>query len=315
MNGKPATMRSMSNSNQAQRIGSDRAELAERIDQGTPKDGRFEVRPGVFFNRASVPNETGFVVLEPAFCVIAQGSKDLLLGAERFRYDPAHYLITTMSVPATGIVTTASRQRPYLSLRLTLDPAVVASVLIESASGATHGDLVKSVNVSPIGCELLDATLRLVRLVDRPIEYRVLAPLIIREIVYRLLNGAQAQRLKQIATFGGQAHRMVRAVQNFRLNFDKPLRIQDVADELGMSVSGLHAHFKAVTAMSPLQFQKQLRLQEARRLMLSENLDAGEAGFRVGYEDQSHFSREYKRHFGQPPMRDVERMRETTFAI
>ena len=140
------------------------------------------------------------------------------------------------------------------------------------------------------------------RLIDRPGEYRVLAPLIVREIVYRLLTGPQCGRLRHLATFGGQTHRMVRAVEKLRDSFDKPLRIEDVARELGMSVSGFHAHFKAVTGDEPLQFQKHLRLQEARRLMLSENLDAGEAGYRVGYEDQSHFSRDYKRHFGSPPM-------------
>jgi AraC-like DNA-binding protein len=141
-----------------------------------------------------------------------------------------------------------------------------------------------------------------------------LAPLIVREIVYRLLTGAQGNRMRDLATFGGQAHRMVRAVEKIRVNFDKALRIEDLARELGMSVSGFHAHFKAVTAMSPLQFQKQLRLQEARRLMLSENLDAAEAGYRVGYDDASHFSREYKRHLGKPPMRDVEQLRELACA-
>jgi AraC-like DNA-binding protein len=168
---------------------------------------------------------------------------------------------------------------------------------------------VNGVGVSPLDADLLDATVRLARLIDRPGEYRVLAPLVVREIVYRLLTGAQCSRMRRLATFGGQAHRMVRAVEKLRDKFDKPLRIEAVARELGMSVSGFHAHFRAVTAMSPLQFQKHLRLQEARRLMLSENLDAGEAGYRVGYDDQSHFSRDYKRHFGEPPMRNVERLR------
>jgi len=184
--------------------------------------------------------------------------------------------------------------------------------MVESGAVQVRGDggAVKGVDVSPLDTDLLDATLRLVRLTERPGEYRVLGPMVIREIVYRLLNGAQAGRLRHLATFGGQAHRMVRAVEKLRQDFAKPLRMEDVAGELGMSVSGFHAHFKSVTAMSPLQFQKHLRLQEARRLMLSENLDAGEAGFRVGYEDQSHFSRDYKRHFGEPPMLDMGRLRE-----
>ena len=201
-------------------------------------------------------------------------------------------------------------QGSYLSIRLALDPSVVTSVLVESAIAPRGDGSVKGVDVSPLDADLLDATLRLVRLVHRPDEYRALSPLIVREIVYRLLTGAQASRLRHLATFGGQSHRMVRAVEKLRENYDKPLRIEGLARDLSMSVSGFHAHFKAVTAMSPLQFQKQLRLQEARRLMLSENLDAAQAGFRVGYEDASHFSREYKRHFGHPPVRDVEQLRE-----
>ena len=298
------------------RMQADREELAARIGKATPRDGRFEVQPGVFFNRLSTPRQPAHGVVPPSFCVIAQGSKDILLGDERFHYDPSHYLITTLGLPLTGEVVEASSQRPYLGFRLVLDPTLVTSVLVESGAVPPRGDGggVKGVNVSPLDADLLDATLRLVRLTERPGEYRVLAPLVVREIVYRLLSGDQAPRLLHLATFGGQAHRMVRAVEKLRRDFDKPLRIEDAAGELGMSVSGFHAHFKAVTAMSPLQFQKHLRLQEARRLMLSENLDAGEAGFRVGYEDQSHFSRDYKRHFGEPPMRDVERLRELATA-
>ena len=152
---------------------------------------------------------------------------------------------------------------------------------------------------------------RLVRLLDSPAdEARFLAPLVTREIVYRLLMGAQGDRLRQIAVLGGHSHRIAEAIERLRKDFDQPLRIEDIARELGMSVSGFHHHFRAVTAMSPLQFQKQLRLQEARRLMLGEDLDAASAGYRVGYGDASHFTREYKRLFGAPPMRDVERLRE-----
>jgi AraC-like DNA-binding protein len=240
--------------------------------------------------------------------VIAQGSKEILLGDQTFRYDPAHYLITTMELPLVGQVVEASAQRPYLGFRLILDPALVASVMVESGQVPSPAQAsVRAVDVSPLDAALLDATVRLVRLTSTPSDYHVLASLVIREIIYRLLKGAQGARMRHLATFGG---RMVRAVESIRSHFDKPLRIEDLARELGMSVSGFHAHFKAVTAMSPLQFQKHLRLQEARRLMLSENLDAAEAGFRVGYEDAAHFNREYKRHFGEPPMRDVERLRE-----
>jgi AraC-like DNA-binding protein len=181
--------------------------------------------------------------------------------------------------------------------------------MLESGLLHRQNDGVKAIDVSPLDADLLNASLRLIRLIDKPNDYQVLGQLVIREIVYRLLAGAQGHRMRHLASIGGHAHRMVRAVNRLREHFDKPLRIEDVADEIGMSVSGFHAHFKSFTAMSPLQFQKQLRLQEARRLMLSENLDAAEAGFRVGYDDASHFNREYKRQFGQPPMRDVERLR------
>ena len=294
----------------------DREELADRIARALPHDGTVEPQPGLHFRRHSKPTEPVHAVAEPSFCVIAQGSKEILLGENTFRYDPANYLISTMELPLVGEVVEASPERPYLSFRLVLDPSVVTSVMVESGIVQTRGNGggAKAVDVSPLDANLLDATLRLVGLIDTPTECRALAPLVVREIVYRLLTGAQGNRMRHLATFGGQAHRMVRAVERIRENFDKPLSIEDIARELAMSVSGFHAHFKAVTAMSPLQFQKQLRLQEARRLMLSENLDAAEAGFRVGYDDAAHFNREYKRQFGEPPMWDVERLRELTTA-
>lgn len=293
----------------------DRVELARMIARVLPHDGTADPQPGVNIARFSRPTDLHHGFLEPCFCVIAQGAKTLTLGENVFRYDPAHYMIASVGVPMAAQVVEASVDRPYLSLRLILDPAVVASVMVESGIAQPRGDGgVRAIDVSPIDADLLDATVRLMRLIDRPADYRALAPLVIREIVYRLLTGAQGSRMRHLATFGGQAHRMVRAVEKLRENFDKPLRIEAVARELGMSLSAFHAHFKAVTAISPLQFQKQLRLQEARRLMLSEDLDAGEAGYRVGYDDASHFNRDYKRHFGEPPMRDIERMRQVTTA-
>jgi AraC-like DNA-binding protein len=172
---------------------------------------------------------------------------------------------------------------------------------------------VRAFDVSPVDAGLLDAVVRLVRLLDSPAEEaRFLRPLVTREIVFRLLNGEQGGRLCHTAVLGGHghSHSIARALERLRKDFDQTLRIEDIARELGMSVSGFHHHFKAVTAMSPLQFQKQMRLQEARRLMLGEDLDAASAGYRVGYGDASHFNREYKRLFGAPPVRDVERLRE-----
>jgi AraC-like DNA-binding protein len=161
---------------------------------------------------------------------------------------------------------------------------------------------------------LLEAMLRLVRLIERPNETRLIAPLIKREIVFRLLLGEQGHRLRHMATLDGYSHRIARAVDRLRSDFDKPLRVEDIAREFGMSTSGFHRHFKTVTDMSPMQFHRQIRLQEARRLMLGNELDAASAGYRVGYEDPSHFSREYKKHFGNSPVRDVERLRASVAA-
>ena len=307
-------MRTMTNATteqQARRMRADLEELADRIARVLPRDGNVEPQPGLHFGRCSRPTERIHSLWHTVFCVIAQGAKEFVLGTERFRYDPAHYMINTVELPIVGQIVEASPERPYLGLWLDLTPSVVTAVMIDSGIMQTRGEgsSVKSVDVSPLDANLLDATLRLVRLIEAPGEYRVLAPLVIREIVYRLLTGAQAHRMRHLATVGGQTHRMVRAVEKLRENFNKPLRIESVARELGMSVSGFHAHFRTVTAMSPLQFQKHLRLQEARRLMLSEDLDAAEAGYRVGYDDASYFSREYKRYFGAPPIRDVERLR------
>lgn len=171
-----------------------------------------------------------------------------------------------------------------------------------------------AIDVSPLDNGLLDAVVRLVRLVTQSADARFLAPLVIREIVYRLLTGTQGARLRDIAALGGDSNRIAEAIAKLRHEYDRQLRIEDMAHELGMSVSSFHHHFKAVTAMTPLQFQKQLRLQEARRLMLGEGYDATTAGLRVGYAEPSHFNREYKRLFGEPPMRDVERLREVPIA-
>lgn len=306
-----STTPSPANSRTADRLLADLQELAERIDRALPEDGGIEVQSGVHFRRNAHPTEPIYGSAPPSFCVIAQGSKQILLAEETFRYDPAHYLITTMELPLVGCVVEATPESPYLSFRLELDPALVTSVLVESGYVPAQGDgSVKAVDVSRMEAELLDATLRLVRLTESPEEYRILAPLVIREIVYRLFIGAQGNRMRHLAKVGGHAHRMARAIETIRDNFSKPLRVEAIARQLRMSVSGFHAHFKTVTAMSPLQFQKQLRLQEARRLMLAEDFDAAQAGYRVGYDDPSHFSREYKRHFGRPPIRDIEHLRE-----
>ncbi|YAG15868.1 AraC family transcriptional regulator CmrA [Nostoc sp. DSM 114161] len=296
---------------EASRAQANRDELTERISQAIRKDGTIEPLKGLHLNRSSSPWECVHSVSVPALCIIAQGSKEVLLGSDRYQYDPMHYLLATIELPIASQILEASKEQPYLSLRLDLDPTLVGSVMVEAGypSPQSRGN-VKAIDVSLLDAPLLDAVVRLVRLVDAPAEAQVLMPLVTREIIYRLLMGEQGSRLRHIVVLGGSTHHIARAVARLHKDFKEPLRIETIAQDLGMSVSGFHHHFKSVTAMSPLQFQKQLRLQEARRLMLGENLDATSAAYRVGYDDASHFNREYKRLFGAPPMRDVERVRE-----
>jgi AraC-like DNA-binding protein len=294
------------------RIQLNREEMVERMIRAVPRDGVLEVFPGLFLARSSQLTERLHSVFKPAFCVIVQGSKEVLLGEEVFRYDPGHYLISTVDLPIVSHVAEASEEQPYLSFRLDLEAAVVAAVMMESRIETKKSDAsVKAMDVSPIDADLLDAVVRLARMLDTPDEIQVLAPLIIREIIYRLLRGEQGARLSHLLSSEGDARRISKAVKQLRENIDQPLKIENIAREIGMSVSGFHHHFKSVTAMSPLQFQKQIRLQEARRLMLGEDLDVASASFRVGYEDPSYFSREYKKLFGAPPQRDIARLRSS----
>ncbi len=295
---------------QEQKMQSNREELAERIALALPEDGTLDISPSVRLARSSRPTEPIHSMYQPAFCVVAQGRKQALLGEEVFLYDPGHYLIYTVDLPLTFQVEEATKERPYLGFRLNLDPSLVASVMMESGIEPKkgHGSM-KAMDVSPMDVNLLDAVVRLVRLLDTPTEGKVLEPLIIREIIVRLLMGGQGARLSHLLAVGADTHRISRAIGFLRENFDQSLKMDDIAHELGMSISGFHHHFKSVTAMSPLQFQKQIRLQEARRLMLAEELDAANAGFRVGYEDPAYFSRDYKKLFGAPPLRDIAQLR------
>lgn len=287
-----------------------RKELIERMTRAVPKDEVKEVFPGIFLARSSKLTERLHSVFRPAFCIITQGSKHVLLGDDLFRYDSGNYLISTIDLPIVSHVAEASEENPYLSFRINLDPAIVASVMMEAKIEFKKMSAnVKAMDVSPIDADLLDAIVRLSRLLDTPDEMQILAPLIIREVVFRLLKGKQGVRLGHMIASAGDTRRISKAIGHFRENIAEPLRIEEIARELGMSVSGFHHHFKSVTAMSPLQFQKQIRLQEARRLMLGEDFDAASAGFRVGYDDPSYFSRDYKKLFGAPPQRDIANLR------
>jgi AraC-like DNA-binding protein len=298
---------------EAQKVQAKREELIERLMRALPEDGAAEPLEGLLLSRASAPTELSHSLFFPAFCVIAQGCKEILLGNNRYWYEPARYLIGTAELPIASRITEASLERPYLNVILKLDSRLVSSVMVEAGHGAPLSQsLMTAIDVSPLDAGLLDAVLRLVSLLDSPSDARFLAPMVTREIVYRLLKGEQRGRLAHIAALGSNTQRITEAITRLRNEFNRPLRIEEVARELGMSVSSFHQHFKTLTAMSPLQFQKQLRLQEARRLMLGEGLDVATAGYRVGYDDASYFNREYKKLFGAPPLRDVERLREDT---
>src|SRR2546428_4566524 len=240
-----------------------RDELAERIARHVAEDRSVEAAPGLFLYRFSSPTGPRYGVTEPSFCVIAQGSKEVLLGKERYRYDASHYLLVSAELPVAGHIVDASKEQPYLAVRLVLDPAVVTEVLIE-AGLHTSGmdDALKVMAVSRLDASLLDAVVRVVRLLDSPGDYGVLAPLVAREIIYRLCLGEQGGRLRQIAVSGGRAHRIAKAIELLRTNHNKPLRIAGLARQLGMSVSGLHHHFKAATGMSPLAALKWWRSEE-----------------------------------------------------
>ncbi len=294
-----------------QKAQASKEELVDCIARAMRQDGAIDPMQGLHLQRNSSPMVSVHGLYGPALCMIAQGSKEVLVGDDRYRYDPAHYLLITVELPVVSWVLEASREQPYLSLHLELDMALVRSVAAEAELAPLQEPAqMKALSEGPLDAGLLDAVVRLVRLLDAPGEAKVLAPLITREIMYRLLLGEQGSQLRRMADQGGNIHYIARAADQLRQNLAQPLRVEDVARELGMSVSSFHAHFKAAVGLSPLQFQKRMRLQEARRLMLYEALDAAGAGYQVGYDDAAHFSREYKSLFGLPPKKDVERLRE-----
>ena len=288
-----------------------RVELADLIYRHTREDGTVQSAVGaLFMSRYSYSSDFSPSLPQPALCILAQGRKEVRLGDEYFAYDPLNYLVVSVSMPISGRVVEISPERPVLALRLDIDPMEIKTLISDAGPiGMPSRTAGRGLYVEPIDQVMLDALLRLTRLLDTPRDIAMLAPLIRREILYRLLRSQLGYRLYEIATENSQTHRVSRAVSWLNGNFEQPLRIDSLAREANLSVSTLHHRFKAMTAMSPLQYQKQLRLNEARRLMLCEGLDASAAGYRVGYESPSQFSREYSRQFGAPPVRDLARLR------
>ncbi len=286
-------------------------ELARLIARFAPTDGVHETAiPRVKVVRLSQPSEPMHGLHEPALCIIAQGAKQVILGDQIYRYDAAHCLVVSLDLPVIGQVIEATPDEPYLCVKLELDPAAIGALMLEAPPLAgPEPSSGPGLTVSPMTPVLRDAVIRLTGLLESPADIAVLAPLVEREILYRLLTGEQASRLRQIAVAESKLQQVNRAIAWIKRNYRSPFSVEIVAAEARMSPSALHQHFKAVTAMSPLQYQKQLRLQEARRLILAKAHDAASAGFQVGYESPSQFSREYSRLFGAPPLRDVARLR------
>ena len=250
-------------------------------------------------------------VSEPIFAILVQGKKEALLGEETYRYGASQYLVISVDLPLSGCVVEATVDKPYLGFKLNLDPRQLCNIIIDQTSpiASKQENSVRGLFVSTADTPLLDCALRLTRLLDTPQDIPILAPMIIREIYYRLLMGEQGESVRQIATSGSNMQRIAEVIKLIKTDFAKPMRVENLAGKANMSASSFHHHFKEVTSMSPLQYQKQLRLLEARRLMLAESSDTANAAYQVGYESPSQFSREYSRMFGAPPIKDIERLR------
>lgn len=290
--------------------------LRESIARWTSKgDQLSSVIPALSLFREDEPTEPMSAVYEPSICMVVQGAKRVLLGNEAYVYNDHQYLITSVDLPTFFQVIEASKEKPLLGLKLTFDIQEVSQLLVDSnfphhrAQKSAHG-----MATSEITLPLLTAFQRLIDLLDEEHDIPVLAPIIQKEIIYLLLVGEQGACLRQIAAAGSQSQQIARAIKWLKRNFTQQLHIDDLASQARMSTSTFHHHFRSLTALSPLQFQKQLRLQEARRLMLAERMDAANAAFQVGYESPSQFNREYNRQFGAPPLRDITRLRQMSAA-
>lgn len=287
------------------------AELAQLIESRTPSDGGHNTAiSGLQFYRFSNPTEATQVLQQPAIYVVVQGRKQVSVGDKTYVYDPSQYLAVSLELPAVGRVVEATPDKPYLCLTLNVDARELAALIVETGRPTPRDEHDgRAIFVSALQSSLLDAFVRLVRLLDTPQDLPVLSALVQREINYRLLQGDQQTRLAESAIGDSRLRRVSGAIAWIKTHYAEPLEIEDLARRANMSTSALHTHFKAVTAMSPIQYQKRLRLQEARRMLLAETMSAETAAFEVGYASPSQFSREYARLFGQPPRRDAERLR------
>ncbi|MBD2066439.1 AraC family transcriptional regulator [Leptolyngbya sp. FACHB-671] len=288
-------------------------ELAELVDRHTHGRGNGIHATAIAqleLMRESVAPTVLRAVYEPTLCIILQGKKETLLGKETYYYGAAQYIVVTVDLPLSGNIVEATPNQPYLCFKLSLDATQLWDIIDQlHRSSDQKESSVRGLFVSDANAPLIECATRLTRLLDTPEDIPFLAPMMIREIYYRLLMGDQSEAVWQIATSGSHMQRIAEVIRQIKAEFTKSLSMDDLAKQARMSSASFHRHFKAVTSMSPLQYQKQLRLLEARRLMIAEDADATHAAYQVGYESPSQFNREYSRMFGAPPKKDIERLR------
>ena len=309
-NGKIASRRGADNLASAKKP--DTAKLAGRIAAYAPHDGSFDLRvSGLCASRLSRANSECFHSLRlPCLCIIAQGAKTVIVGQEAYEYDASRMLVFSVALPVASQVTQASYAEPYLALRLDLDPLKISELVLKVfPNGLPPDQERRAVYVAPAEASIVGAAIRLMECLAQPGDVELLAPLIVDEILIRLLRSRIGARVAQMGFAESSVHRLATAISWLRANFSQPMKVEELAELVHMSVSSFHEHFKSVTSMSPLHYQKVLRLQEARRLMLSTMMDASAACQRVGYLSASQFSREYSRFFGSAPTKDIARLR------
>ncbi|MBT2757542.1 AraC family transcriptional regulator [Mesobacillus foraminis] len=287
-------------------------ELGKLIERYAGQNGVHATSiPSLFLIRESIITEPISRVNEPSFCMIVQGEKEVMLGEEIFRYGSGNYIVASVDLPVTGQVIKASPDSPYLALKLEFTPSeILEAVSNTEIQPAKRKNPKRAMFISEVEPTLLDAVTRLALLLDNPKHIPILAPLFKKEILYWILQGPHGEALEQMALEGSHASQIRNVIEHIINNYEKSFRIEDLAEIANMSAASFHRYFKEITAMSPIQFQKQLRLQEARRLLLAESSDVADVAFRVGYESQSQFSREYSRMFGFSPRADINRLKE-----
>jgi AraC-like DNA-binding protein len=289
--------------------------LARLIAAYAPHDDSFELRiPGLHASRFSHVNTECFhSVRSPSLCIVAQGAKTVIVGQEVYEYDASRMIVFSVALPVASQITKASHSEPYLALKLDLDPRRIADLVLKVyPHGLPPVQERRAVYLTAADAGMVNAATRLMECLAHPADTELLAPLVVDEILIRLLRSPIGVRVAQMGFAESGVYRVAKAIAWLRANFSQPMKVEDLAGLVHMSISSFHEHFKSVTSMSPLHYQKMLRLQEARRLMLSTSTDAGTASQRVGYLSASQFSREYSRFFGSAPTKDIARLRQDT---